>query len=98
MFNSKAENILIINLAIAYDYIKDLLNFGLKNNCNYNREQTQIDCIFRSGNEYRTSGFFPCHSLYSEIIVFDKLWPEINIEDFKNVIYIYNNRHRRFGK
>ena len=38
-----------INLAFAYDFNKDLDNHGVNNNPNYNREQSNIDILFRSG-------------------------------------------------
>jgi len=91
------DNCFVINLAMAYDYTKDMMNFGSNKLINYNRDQTNIDCIFRSGNEQRTSGFFPCHSLYSELVFSEKLWPEIDLEDIKETINIYNKRKRRFG-
>ena len=95
---SGKDNSFVITLAMAYDYKKDLTNYGNNENSNYNREQSQIDCIFRSGNEFRTSGFFPSHILYSEIVISEKLWPEIVVQDIKDTIKIFNVRKRRFGK
>jgi len=95
---SGKDNSFVITLAMAYDYKKDLTNYGNNENSNYNREQSQIDCIFRSGNEFRTSGFFPSHILYSEITISEKLWPEIDVQDIKDTIKIFNDRKRRFGK
>lgn len=91
------EDCFVINLAMAYDYTKDIINFGVNETRNYNRVQSDIDCIFRSGGEQRTSGFFPCHSLYSELVFNEKLWPEIDLEDIKETIRVYNKRKRRFG-
>ena len=96
-FSDSDDKTFMVNLAIAYDYNKDLRNFGSKEDKRYNRDQKQIDCIFRSGNEQRLSGFFPCHALYSELIFSEKLWPEISISDIENVLKIFNNRKRRFG-
>ena len=96
--NNKAENKYTLNLAIAYDYHKDMLNFGRTDLKNYTREQSDIDLVFRSGGEYRTSGFFPTKTLYSELFFLKKLWPEVTVDDFINVMKKFQKRNRRFGK
>lgn len=96
--NNNPQNKFILNLAIAYDYNKDLLNFERTDFKNYDRKQSDIDLIFRSGGEYRTSGFFPTKTLYSELFFLKKLWPEITIDDFINVMKKFQKRNRRFGK
>ena len=96
--NNKSENKYTLNLAIAYDYNKDILNFGRTDLKNYTREQSDIDLIFRSGGEYRTSGFFPTKSLYSELFFLKKLWPEVTVDDFINIMKKFQKRNRRFGK
>ena len=96
--NNKSENKYTLNLAIAYDYHKDMLNFGRTDLKNYTREQSDIDLIFRSGGEYRTSGFFPTKTLYSELFFLKKLWPEVTVDDFINVMKKFQKRNRRFGK
>ena len=96
--NNNTQNKFILNLAIAYDYNKDLLNFEKSDFKNYDRKQSDIDLIFRSGGEYRTSGFFPTKTLYSELFFLKKLWPEITIDDFINVMKKFQKRNRRFGK
>jgi undecaprenyl diphosphate synthase len=96
--NNKSTNKYTLNLAIAYDYHKDMLNFGRTDLKNYTREQSDIDLIFRSGGEYRTSGFFPTKTLYSELFFLKKLWPEVTVDDFINVMKKFQKRSRRFGK
>lgn len=96
--NNKPENKYTLNLAIAYDYHKDILNFGRTDLKNYTREQSDIDLVFRSGGEYRTSGFFPTKTLYSELFFLKKLWPEVTVDDFINVMKKFQKRNRRFGK
>ena len=96
--NNKEGNKYTLNLAIAYDYHKDILNFGRTELKNYNREQSDIDLIFRSGGEYRTSGFFPTKTLYSELFFLKKLWPEVTYDDFLGVMKKFYKRNRRFGK
>lgn len=86
-----------INLAIAYDYNKDIQNFKLINS-NYRRNQSNIDLVFRSGGEKRLSGFFPTKTIYSELFFNDKLWPEITLKDLDLVLDEFSKRNRRFGK
>ena len=71
--NNDINNKYTLNLAIAYDYNKDILNFGRSVFKNYVRKQSNIDLILRSGGEYRTSGFFPTKILYSELFFFKKI-------------------------
>ena len=86
-----------INLAIAYDYNKDIQNFKIINS-NYRRNQSNIDLVFRSGGEKRLSGFFPTKTIYSELFFNDKLWPEITLKDLDLVLDEFSKRNRRFGK
>ena len=86
------------NLAIAYDYNKDILNFGRDDLKHYTRTQSDIDILFRSGGEQRISGFFPTKVLYSELFFMKKLWPDITIEDLNNIVKNFHQRNRRFGK
>lgn len=82
-----------LNIAVAYDPVEDIKSFGIKN-----RNQTQIDLVIRSGREKRSSGFFPCHTLYSEWFFSDKLWPDMSEIDIVEGLEYYSKRHRRFGK
>ena len=92
------DNKYSIHFAIAYDYFKDIQSYKNTNYINYIRKQSDIDLIFRTGGEYRTSGFFPTKTIYSELFILKKLWPEVTFNDFKNVLRKFNNRSRRFGK
>lgn len=86
-------------LAIAYDFKKDILNYGNNNNENYNRDQQEIDIVLRTGGEFRLSGFFPTHINYAEFFFLNKYWPAITLEDINNVVDNFMNvRQRRFGK
>ena len=87
-----------LNLAIVYDYNKDLENFNTNLNKNYNRKQSNIDLVLRSGQEKRLSGFFPTKTLYSELFFIDKLFPEVTLDDLDLIIQEFNKRNRRFGK
>ncbi|MBI96439.1 hypothetical protein CL656_04770 [bacterium] len=97
--NNKESNKYNLYLAIAYDFETDLLNYGTKQNENYNREQTNIDIVLRSGGELRLSGFFPAHINYAEFFYYKKYWPEITVKDMNNVVCEFlTKRNRRFGK
>ena len=88
----------VLNIAYAYDYYKDILNEKNKDNENYNRKQSNIDLIIRSGGEKRLSGFFPTKTIYSELFFIDKLWLDIDMYDIRNILLDYKKRNRRFGK
>jgi undecaprenyl pyrophosphate synthase len=88
----------VLNIAYAYDYNKDILNEKNKDNENYNRIQSNIDLIIRSGGEKRLSGFFPTKTIYSELFFLDKLWLDVDMYDIRNILLDYKKRNRRFGK
>jgi undecaprenyl diphosphate synthase len=75
-----------------------MINYGNNNITNYNREQSNIDILFRSGGEKRISGFFPTKVLYSELFFEKKLWPEITLDDLNRIVKLFKKRERRFGK
>tara|TARA_B100001094_G_scaffold332055_1_gene402559 strand:- start:439 stop:1146 length:708 start_codon:yes stop_codon:yes gene_type:complete len=87
-----------LHFAIAYDYYKDIQSYNNSNYKNYIRNQSNIDLILRTGGEFRTSGFFPTKTIYSELFILKKLWPEINLNDFNNILRSFKNRNRRYGK
>lgn len=88
----------VLNIAYAYDYNEDILNEKNKDNENYNRIQSNIDLVIRSGGEKRLSGFFPTKTIYSELFFIDKLWLDIDMYDIRNVLLDYKKINRRFGK
>lgn len=55
------------------------------------------ELIIRTSGELRTSNFLMWQSAYSEYYITEKLWPDFNIDDFKEAISNYQNRDRRFG-
>ena len=92
------NNKFTLNLAIGYDYNNDLKNYKDNDLVNYDRNQSNIDILFRSGGEKRVSGFFPTKILYSELFFYNKLWPDITLDDINKVIKKFLKRDRRFGK
>lgn len=55
------------------------------------------DLIIRTGGEKRTSGFMPYQSEYAEYYFTDTLFPDFDTQEFKQAIYEFSNRIRRFG-
>ncbi len=55
------------------------------------------DLILRTSGEMRLSGFIPLQASYAELIFYPKLWPEMEIDDFRKVLEEYSRRERRFG-
>lgn len=83
---------LSIRIAMVYDPLKDMER-QLKN-----RTSTDIDVVFRSGGEMRSSGFFPLETLYSEWVYIKKLFPDCDIKDIVKSVREFYSRNRRFGR
>jgi len=107
MARTKDNDLATLNLAIAYSGRYEIVNNIKKiGNTNITEEdfsklfdlQTDIDIVIRTGNECRTSNFFPYNTIYSEWFFLEKMWPELSIDDIVNIIREYKNRNRRFGK
>jgi len=56
------------------------------------------DLIVRTSGERRTSGFLPIQSVYSELLFYPKLWPEIERADLERIYEDFRGRERRFGR
>lgn len=56
------------------------------------------DLVIRTSGEYRTSGFLPWQTVYSELFFTNVLWPEFSREEFTRIIDEFNVRERRHGK
>lgn len=83
----------LITVALAYDPIRDLDGQYVRL-----REQSPIDLVVRSGGEFRSSGFFPRHTLYSEWVFLDEYFPDAIAQDvIERVLETYRRRIRRFG-
>ncbi len=57
-----------------------------------------VDLVVRTSGEERLSGFLPLQSAYAEFIFYPKLWPEMEISDFRAVLEEFSRRDRRFGR
>lgn len=81
---------IVVTLAIGYDGGRDCEGA-------YAHETPPIDAVFRTGRERRLSGFFPRHSMHSELVFSDKLWPEVGLPDLAAAVEEYRSRERRRG-
>ena len=59
--------------------------------------QPDPDLIIRPGGDIRLSNFMIWQSAYSEIILFDTLWPDFSSKLIDEAIEEFNRRSRRFG-
>ncbi len=92
-----------LNLAICYDPRIEVLRSSQSVPKNVSElferlyVKNDIDLVFRTGYEKRTSGFFPMQTLYAEWFFIDKHWPEISLELIKQLLQDYEKRERRMG-
>lgn len=63
----------------------------------YTKGQPEPDLIIRTSGEKRLSGFLTWQSVYSEILVINKNWPEFEEKDLDEAIIEYQKRTRKFG-
>jgi len=64
----------------------------------YGPEIPPIDIVVRTGGEHRISNFMLWRISYSELLFFDKFWPDMTKDDVKVIIDEYSKRSRRIGK
>jgi undecaprenyl diphosphate synthase len=55
------------------------------------------DLLIRTSGEQRLSNFMLWQSAYSELIFFNKLWPDFSKDDLADAIQEYHRRDRRYG-
>lgn len=55
------------------------------------------DLVIRTSGEFRTSGFMPWQTAYSEYIILDKHFPDFTTKDLEECLTTYSKRKRRFG-
>ncbi len=63
----------------------------------YTYENPDPDLIVRTGGDVRISNFLMWQSAYSELWFTPTLWPDMTIDEVKEIISSYTNRERRFG-
>ena len=60
-------------------------------------ELPDIDIIFRTSGEMRSSNFFLWQGAYAEWVITDKDFPDITTEDLADCLLTYQKRQRRYG-
>jgi undecaprenyl diphosphate synthase len=56
-----------------------------------------VDLLWRTGGEQRTSNFLPWHASYAELYFTDTLWPDVDRRDLWEAMAAYAGRERRYG-
>ena len=103
---TKKNKKIIVNLAINYGSKQEILgaakktkNFNLKSfeKNLYTQNMPDPDILIRTGGHRRLSNFMLWQLAYSELFFLDKLWPDFNQKDFKNILTSFRKRKRNFG-
>lgn len=56
-----------------------------------------VDLMVRTSGEQRLSNFLLWQLAYAEFVFTDVFWPDFNDDELLKVIWLYQNRDRRFG-
>tara|TARA_B100000029_G_scaffold494254_1_gene557742 strand:- start:5845 stop:6525 length:681 start_codon:yes stop_codon:yes gene_type:complete len=64
----------------------------------YTKNIPDPDILIRTGGTKRLSNFLLWQLAYTEIFFVNKLWPDFNENDFKNIINNFYRTKRNFGK
>ena len=59
--------------------------------------QPDPDLLIRPGGDMRISNFLLWQLAYAELWVTDTLWPDFTPQHFRQAIFAYQQRERRFG-
>ena len=106
---TKNNNKLQINLALNYGAKKELISAfniikkkkqkitekSISNNL-FTNSIPDPEILIRTGNTRRLSNFLLWQIAYSEIFFINKLWPDFNTNDFKQIINKFKNIKRNF--
>ncbi|MFJ3224128.1 polyprenyl diphosphate synthase [Streptomyces sp. NPDC086783] len=60
-------------------------------------DMPDVDLLWRTGNEQRTSNFLPWHTTYAELYFTPGYWPDADRRDLWQAITEYSRRQRRHG-
>jgi undecaprenyl diphosphate synthase len=60
-------------------------------------DMPDVDLLWRTGNEQRTSNFLPWHAAYAELYFTSDFWPDVDRRDLWQAITEYSRRQRRHG-
>lgn len=79
-----------LNFLVNYDWEWDLKT-ALSTGRIASHDIPRMELIIRWGGRRRLSGFLPVQSVYSDIFVLDKLWPDFEREDFYEALAWYQD-------
>ena len=103
---TKKNKKIIVNLAINYGSKQEILgaakktkNFNLKSfeKNLYTQNMPDPDILIRTGGHRRLSNFMLWQLAYSELFFLNKLWPDFNQKDLKNILTSFRKRKINFG-
>ena len=103
---TKKNKKITVNLAINYGSKQEILNSAKKTkNINfknfeknlYTQNMPDPDILIRTGGHKRLSNFMLWQLAYSELFFLDKLWPDFNQKDLKNILKSFKKSKRNFG-
>ncbi len=57
-----------------------------------------VDMLIRTGGEFRISNFLLWQSAYAELFFTKTLWPNFGVDELDEMIKMFGDRERRFGK
>ncbi|WP_447002302.1 polyprenyl diphosphate synthase [Saccharothrix isguenensis] len=60
-------------------------------------DMPDVDLLWRTGDEQRTSNFLPWHAAYAELYFTPDHWPDVDRRDLWRAITEYGRRQRRYG-
>ncbi len=104
---TKKNKKIIVNLAINYGSKKEIFNAfkKIKNRLSFKNFEKNLytnnmpnpEILIRTGGHQRLSNFMLWQLAYSELFFLEKLWPDFNFKDYKNIIQKYKKIKRNFG-
>ncbi|MEU4448277.1 polyprenyl diphosphate synthase [Actinosynnema sp. NPDC050801] len=60
-------------------------------------DMPDVDLLWRTGDEQRTSNFLPWHAAYAELYFTPDFWPDVDRRDLWQAVTEYSRRQRRHG-
>ena len=104
---TKKNKKIIVNLAINYGSkdeiiyaikkIKKAVNINAVEKNLFTKNLADPDILIRTGGHKRLSNFMLWQLAYAEIYFLDKLWPDFNSIDLKNIIKNFKKIKRNYG-
>lgn len=99
----KNEDFINVNFLVNYDWKWDVNgmygNDKKRNPINSIRSKdiSRIDLVIRWGERRRLSGFLPLQTVYSDIYIVDKMWPDFKVCDLYQALYWYKKQDITLG-